>query len=235
MCRASLPTILLIIYAVIGVSISSSLQPADNNDVSSFAESIDLPEPKYDSNTSIENALHERRSIRVYRDDEPLTIFEASQLLWAAQGITNAQGSRTAPSAGALYPLEVYLVIGDVNNLSAGIYHYDPVMHELIKVNQEDKKAELSEAAFKQTTIEDCAILIVLSAVYERTTSKYGERGIRYVHMEAGHAAQNVCLQAVSLDLGTVTIGAFDDDAVRTTMNLSENEQPLYIIAVGRT
>ena len=196
-------------------------------------ERIKLPEPSYTGSTSVEVALSQRRSIRDY-SGENLTLDEVSQLLWAAQGITAPWGGRTAPSAGALYPLELYLVVGDVEGIDKGVYKYSREEHELEKVKEGDIRAELAEAAVGQECVRDAAIDIVFTAVYERTTRKYGERGIRYVHMEAGHAAQNVYLQAVSLDLGTVVIGAFIDDRVKELVNAGEQEKTLYIMPVGR-
>lgn len=199
----------------------------------SINEKIKLPEPKYDSNTSVEQALLERRSVRAYKD-ESLTLTEVSQLLWAAQGITDPRGFRTAPSAGALYPLELYVLAGNVNNLPNGVYKYKPHKHELAMVVEGDKRTELCNAALDQPGVKDAAAVIVFSAVYERTTGKYGERGIRYVHIEVGHAAQNIYLQAVSLNLGTVVMGAFDDEEVKKIMNIGDKEQPLYIMPVGK-
>jgi SagB-type dehydrogenase family enzyme len=196
-------------------------------------ERIKLPEPGHDSLTSIEQALLKRRSVRDYKD-EPLTLTEVSQLLWAAQGITDPRDFRTSPSAGALYPLEVYVVVGNVDDLSDGIYKYKPHEHELERIKEGDKRTELCIAALGQSSIKDGAIVMVFSAVYERTTQKYGERGIRYVHIEVGHAAQNVYLQAVSLNLGTVVVGAFQDDAVKMIINMPDEEYPLYIMPVGR-
>ncbi len=197
-------------------------------------ERIKLPAPDYMGNTSVEEALSKRRSVRFY-SGEDLSIEEVSQLLWAAQGITGT--GRTAPSAGALYPLELYLVVGDVEGLDNGVYQYRPVEHELEKAVEGDIRVELSKAAVGQNQehVRDAAVDLVFTAVYERTTGKYGERGIRYVHMEAGHAAQNVYLQAVSLELGTVVIGAFSDDKVKELVNAEEQEEPLYIMPVGRT
>jgi len=194
---------------------------------------IELPEPRYDSNVSIEQSLLLTRSIRSYTD-ESLTLQELSQLLWAAQGVTDPKGFRTAPSAGALYPLELYVVAGDVQGLSPGVYRYDPDEHVLVRTMEGDKRAELAEAAVWQDFVGEGAIVIVFTAVYERTTVKYGDRGIRYVHMEAGHAAQNLCLQAAAMDLGVVTVGAFYDEEVVKLLNLPGDEQPLYIIPVGR-
>ena len=194
---------------------------------------IKLPEPRYDSDISIEQSLLRRRSIRSYKV-ESLTLQELSQLLWAAQGVTDPKGFRTAPSAGALYPLELYVVAGDVQDLSPGVYRYDPDEHELLRTMEGDKRLELAEAAVWQDFVGEGAIVIVFTAVYERTTGKYGDRGIRYVHMEAGHAAQNLCLQATTMNLGVVTVGAFYDEEVVELLNLPQYEQPLYIIPVGR-
>ncbi len=204
-----------------------------NSAADNARESIKLPQPLENSKISVEKALQERRSIRQYKN-QPMSLPELSQLLWAAQGISGSGGRRTAPSAGALYPLEVYVVAGKVTGLSAGIYSYDPHKHELSRIAKGDARAELSKAALGQSPIKNAAAVLVFSAVYERTTVKYGERGIRYVHMEAGHAAQNVFLQAVSLDLGTVVIGAFQDEQVRAFLHLPEREQPLYIMPVGK-
>lgn len=215
--------------SILTVLFATDSSPANNPS----HEPIKLPQPMYTSKTSVEKALQERRSIRDYQK-LPITLSELSQLLWAAQGISGSGGRRTAPSAGALYPLEVYAVIGNVTGLSAGIYLYNPHKHELAGIAAGDSRAALCKAALGQTPVKNAAAVLVFSAVYERTTIKYGERGIRYVHMEAGHAAQNVYLQAVSLDLGTVVIGAFHDEQVRTVLRLSGQEQPLYIMPVGK-
>ena len=194
--------------------------------------SIKLPEPRYDSDVSIEQTLLQRRSIRSYTG-EPLTLQEVSQLLWAAQGITDTKGYRTAPSAGALYPLDLYVVVGDVEGLSAAVYKYKADAHELRLIIDGDKRSELADAALSQLCVEESALAIVFVAVYERTTVKYGERGIRYVHIEVGHAAQNLCLQATAMGLGVVTIGAFHDEQVTELLNLPQDENPFYIIPVG--
>ncbi len=206
---------------------------ADNPLPGLSPEVIKLPQPVYDNKTSLEKILKERRSIRQYKN-LPITLSDLSQLLWAAQGISGSGGRRTAPSAGALYPLEVYVVAGNVGDLPVGIYLYKPRDHGLLKMADGDKRIELSRAALGQSPIRNAAAVLVLSAVYERVTIKYGERGIRYVHMEAGHAAQNVLLEAVSLGLGTVVIGAFHDEQVKTVLRLPAGEHPLYIIPLGR-
>jgi SagB-type dehydrogenase family enzyme len=193
---------------------------------------MELPEPVYDSDTSVEEALLGRRSVRDY-SEKAITLEQLSQLLWAGQGITDPSGKRTAPSAGALYPLEVYAVIGNVEGLAPGVYKYEPETHSLTKVVDGDQRKALSQAAVDQAWVEQGAINIVITAVCERTTVKYGERGITYVHLEAGHAAQNICLQVVALKLGAVTIGAFDDEKVKSILNLPDDEVPLYIMPVG--
>ena len=194
---------------------------------------ITLPEPRYDSDVSLEETLLKRRSVRDY-SDEALTLQEVSQLLWAAQGITDPSGKRTAPSAGALYPLEVYVVVGDIEDIAKGVYKYQPQEHELIKILDGDQREALTKAALDQQSVAQGAIDIVITAIYKRITDKYGDRGIRYVHMEAGHAAQNVYLQVVALNLGTVSIGAFYDNQVKEVLNLPEDREPLYIMPVGR-
>ena len=197
-------------------------------------ERVKLPEPKYEGSISVERALLERRSIRNYKD-ESLNMQEVSQLLWAAQGTADQRRDfRTAPSAGALYPLEVYVVVNNVAGLSRGVYRYSTGIHELVKVFDKNVLRELAAAALGQSCVRDAALVLVFTAVYERTTGKYGDRGIRYVHMEVGHAAQNVCLQAVSLGLGTVVVGAFRDEEVKKVLSLSKEEHPLCIMPMGR-
>jgi len=226
-----LPMIVIILLAV---TTPLTLTGADKvEEATSSRARIKLPEPVYDSPFSIEKALLKRRSTRRYKD-ELLTIQEVSQLLWAAQGITDKRGFRSAPSAGALYPLEVYVVVGNVDKLSPGIYKYNPYAHELHMIKEGDKRREICNAALGQVWVEKGAIDIVFFAVYERTTRKYGERGIRYVHMEVGHAAGNIYLQAVPSNLGTVVVGAFNDNEIKRIMNMPEDESPLCIMPVGR-
>jgi SagB-type dehydrogenase family enzyme len=197
-----------------------------------MAGQIALPPPKLDGEISLEEAIFLRRSVRQY-GERSLSLAEIGQLLWAAQGVTNEAGYRTAPSAGALYPLEVYLVVGEVESLPAGVYRYLPDQHALMAEFNVDMRSSLASAALKQTWIGEAPAVLVFTAIYERTTRKYGERGIRYVHMEIGHAAQNVYLQATALDLGTVFVGAFYDDQVRELLRLPHNEVPLGVMPVG--
>lgn len=194
---------------------------------------FDLPQPRTDSDVSLEQCLHTRRSVRQY-SDSPLKIAEIAQLLWAAQGTASSMGYRTAPSAGALYPLETYIVAGNVEGLSPGVYRYETKRHQLIEVAAGDRRAELAKAALGQSCIRESPACVVFAAVYERTTRKYRERGIFYVHAEVGHAAQNVSLQAVSLGLGSLVIGAFYEESVQQALDLPDREDPLIIIPIGK-
>ncbi|MDH3973623.1 MAG: SagB/ThcOx family dehydrogenase [Deltaproteobacteria bacterium] len=193
-------------------------------------ESIKLPPPILNGKFSLEKTLQKRRSVREY-SGKKLRLAQVSQLLWAAQGITSSDGMRTAPSAGALYPMEIYLLAGYVENLPQGIYRYRPEEHDMQTVAEGDFRDKLAEAALGQECIKEGAAVIIITAVYERTTVKYRDRGIRYVHMEVGHIAQNIYLQARSLDLGTVFVGAFYDRGVKKVLNI--HEEPLGIMPVG--
>jgi len=198
-----------------------------------IADSIKLPAPHFDGKISVEKAIKERRSVREYTN-KPLNLQEISQLLWAAQGITDPRGLRTAPSAGALYPLEIYLVAFNVHNLQKGVYKYNPKTEEIIRIKNGDFREELTKAALGQPWIKNSMALVVIVANYERTTRKYGQRGFRYVHMEAGAVAQNIHLQAVSLGIGTVVVGAFNDEDVKKIMNFPSQEDPLIIMPLGK-
>jgi len=184
---------------------------------------------------SVEDALAKRRSIREYAD-KALTIGQVMQLLWAAQGITlRPYGFRTAPSAGGTYPLEVYVVAkpSGVEGLEAGIYQYQPKDHSLVCRMTGDFSGQLMAAALDQEWVGAAPVNFVVTAVIDRTTGKYGERGVRYVWQESGHAAQNIYLQAVALGLGNVVVGAFHDAEVQRILELSDQEKPLYVIPIG--
>lgn len=196
-------------------------------------EHIKLPDPRIMGEQSVEVLFKQRRSVRSYQKS-PLNLADVGQLLWSAQGVSNAQGLRTAPSAGALYPLKLFVVVGDVNELSPGIYQYNPEEHSLLKTVNGDLRKSLQKAALDQSCIGDAAIIFVFTAIYQRTTWKYGKRGLRYVHMEVGHAGQNLFLQAEALGMGTVVVGAFDDDEIREVLNLDTDVQPLSLMPVGR-
>jgi SagB-type dehydrogenase family enzyme len=189
-------------------------------------EEMALPEPRLKGEMSLEETLAQRRSVRSFIEEE-LTLEEISQLLWAAQGITALWGGRTAPSAGALYPLEVYVAT------ASGLYHYVPQEHKVIIVSQNDLRLKIWEVALKQEAIREAPAVFVITAVYDRTAKKYGDRAERYVKLEAGHACQNILLQAVAMDLGAVPIGAFYDDQIQAALSLPADHEPLYLIPVG--
>jgi SagB-type dehydrogenase family enzyme len=171
--------------------------------------------------------MSRRRSIRQYHGGA-LELEQIGQLLWAAQGVTSSLFPyRAAPSAGALYPLELYVATG------AGAFHYRPRSHELAKLGDSDLRPALRHAALDQSYVEGAPCVVIVTGVNERTTRKYGERGLRYVLMEAGHAAQNLLLQAAALGLGAVPVGAFEDQPVSRLLNLGKGEHPLYLIPVG--
>jgi len=198
-------------------------------------EEFALPKPVTVGTVSVEEALEWRASIRNYTD-QPITIQQVSQLLWAAQGVTRPSwGGRTAPSAGGTYPLEIYLVVAKngVEGLAAGVYRYIPQRHAINLTVVGDRVFDISVAALNQQWVADARINVVIAAVYERTTSRYGERGVQYVHMEAGHAAQNLYLEATALNLGMVSIGAFNDEQVQKVCELPKEQKPLYIIPIG--
>lgn len=181
----------------------------------------------------LEGLLQQRRSLRTF-GKAPLSLAVLGQLLWAAQGISHSQGLRTAPSAGALYPLELYVVAGEVEGLPSAVYHYIPEGHRLMETALGDHRQALARAALEQSWLSDAAVVVVFTAIYARTTRKYGDRGVRYVHMEVGHAAQNLFLQAEARALGSVVVGAFRDDEVSKLLGLSADTQPLLLMPVGR-
>jgi len=187
---------------------------------------VALPAPRLIGDTTLEEAIASRRSVREFSNDV-LSWQDLSQLLWAAQGITDARGLRAAPSAGALYPLEVYVALPE------GTYRYVPARHTAEPLSEGDLREELWQAGLRQDALREAPSIFVIAAVYERTEAKYGERAERYVKLEAGHAAQNLLLQAVALELGAVPIGAFYDDRVQAALSLPPDHQPLYLIPVG--
>lgn len=188
---------------------------------------IDLPLPSYKGDISLEEAIVKRRSIRRFENKE-LTLVEISQLLWAAYGITDKKNNlRSSPSAGAIYPMEIFLVKSD------GVFKYLPDEHKLRLINNIDIRRDLAKASFNQGFILQAPISIVICAVYSKIKSRYGERGVRYAHLEAGHIAQNIQLQSVALGLGSVCVGAFDDKRVLELLGGFSQCSPLYIIPVG--
>ncbi len=208
--------------------------PAPPATPSSPAEAVALPEARSTGEVPLEQAIAQRRSVRDFTD-EPLALADAAQLLWAAQGITSRSGGRTAPSAGGLHPLQAHLVAGDVSGLAAGVYRYRPATHDLVLLRSGDTRAGLARASLDQSAIAAAPASLVLAADPSRTEATYGTRADRYVAMEAGHAAQNVYLQATALGLGTVCMGAFTDDAVRRILGLAAGVDPLYVMPVGHS
>lgn len=210
--------------------------------VAEFYDSvIYLPYPRRMSNMSVEDAILLRRSIRDYRE-EPVRLEHLSMILWAAYGITEPkQGFKSVPSAGATYPLEVYVVVGtkgvsinETHYLTPGVYKYDPHKHVLVFLKEGDYRDALSEAALGQRWIKNAPVNIVVCAVFERTTRIYGERGrVRYVPMEVGHLGQNVYLMSTALGYGVVVVGAFYDDVVQGIVGATTYETPMYIIPLG--
>ena len=194
---------------------------------------IKLPAPKKEGNKSLEEIIYSRRTRREFKTNQIKTK-ELSQLLWAGQGITDpGMTKRAAPSAGATYPFELYSCVHDVENLSDGIYKYVPNQNELKNISDEDIKRELKSITFDQSFVSKAAVNIVLVADYRKTTDVYDDRGVRYVNIEAGHIAQNICLQSESLSLEAVLVGSFDDEKLTKLLNLKD-KKPLYILSIGK-
>jgi SagB-type dehydrogenase family enzyme len=189
--------------------------------------------PAADEPFPLDRALKERRSVREF-SARALSLEELARLAWAAQGVVTPRGQRTAPSAGALYPLELHVVAGNVQGLEPGVYRYEPSQHRFDLIAGGDRRQALVDAAKGQAWLGQAAAVFVFAAVERRITPKYGERGVRYMHMEAGHAAQNLLLQAVALGLGAAPVGAFSDKAVHSAAALPRDAQTLYLIPVGR-
>jgi len=197
---------------------------------------IYLPPPSQKGSMSLEEAIDRRRSTRDF-SPQAVSQSQLSQILWSAQGTTETRRQhRAVPSAGATYPLEIFVVCGanSLEGMEEGIYHYDIKTHSLTLHHKGDVRSEMAAAALEQEFIYKAPLDIVICAVYERTLRRYGNRGKRYAHMEAGHAGQNINLQATVLGLGTVVVGAFNDKLVREALRLDEQYRPLYIMPVGR-
>jgi len=195
------------------------------------AETHVLPPPRTEG--VLERALVTRHSLREF-SPRPVTVGQAGQLLWAGQGRVSDEGRRTAPSAGARYPLSLLLIAGDVEGFAPGVYRYEPAAHSVTLLRAGDVRSDLAAVALGQEWIAAAPVIIAITGEERRTTSKYGERGVRYVHMEAGHVAQNILLQAIALGLGGTPVGAFDDNAVAKLLRLAREEQPLYLLPLGR-
>ncbi|MCK4806259.1 MAG: SagB/ThcOx family dehydrogenase [Candidatus Aegiribacteria sp.] len=194
---------------------------------------IQLPDREQDSGITLVEAIDQRRSIRIFTKDS-ITLPELVRILHSAQGITSERGFRAAPSAGATYPLSVFVIAENVDGLEPGIYRFHPRENSLMTVRTGNFLHDLALAALGQRCISSAPVAIAIVADYSITTSVYGDRGVMYVHMEAGHVSQNIYLQCTAIELGTVAIGAFTDNTVAEVLGLEENETPLYIMPVGR-
>jgi SagB-type dehydrogenase family enzyme len=190
-------------------------------------DTVALPAPTRQGGMPLADALAKRRSAREFAP-APLGADQIGQLLWAAQGVTSRAGQRTAPSAGALYPLELYVATAD------GLFHYEPAAHRLTRRAERDPRAAIAAAAHGQESVAAAPAVFAFAAVAARTEGKYGTRTPRYVAMEAGHAAQNLLLEATALGLVGVPVGAFDDRRLAEALGLPPDQQPLYLVPVGR-
>ena len=193
-----------------------------------------LPTPAYKGTMSVEEALKQRRTVRHFAS-RALDLQQVSQLLWGADRISDRRGLRTAPSAGATYPLELYLVVGErgVANLAPGIYRYRPPEHALELTDKEDARGAVARASLHQTWMAEAPIMVVIAAEFRRCTARYGERGIMYTHMESGHVGENLFLQAEALGLGAGIVGAFDDRGLSQAVKLPATHVPLLVMPVG--
>lgn len=195
-----------------------------------------LPSPDLSGTMPLKSVLVNRRSTRSFTT-KALALEQLSQLLWAAQGITGSSGyERTAPSAGALYPMDVFIAnrSGGVKELSGGVYHYRPYEHSIDRILDGDQVAFLARAALSQNWMIQAPVNLVITAEYDRVGLKYGQRGVRYAMIEAGHIGQNIFLMAEALDLGAGIVGAFDDEQVIRVLNLPCKHEPLLIMPVGQ-
>ncbi len=198
------------------------------------AEVVKLPPPSHKGKMSVEEALKRRRTVRQFAA-RGLELAQISQLLWGKGGVSDPRGLRTAPSAGATYPLEYYLVVGErgVTGLAPGLYRYQPMSHTLELTQKGDLRAAVARASLHQSWMAQAPVMVVFAAEYRRCTARYGERGIKYTHMEVGHAAQNLFLQAEAVGLACGIVGAFQDREISTILHLPREHEPLLIMPVG--
>ncbi len=204
--------------------------------ISAGSGEISLPLPKTDNGMGINQVISSRRSVRRY-SSQPLTLAELSQLLWSAQGITDPRGKkRSAPSAGAIYPLKLYVSVkpGGVKGISEGIYLYLPQEHKLKKLISGDHQASLAQIAFGQIWMAQAPIIFIFTAEPSRMISRYRERAWLYIHLEAGMASENLMLQAVALGMGSCAVGAFWENRLAKLLKLSPSQKSLLMVTVGR-
>jgi SagB-type dehydrogenase family enzyme len=218
-----------LIVLLLAAGITWPFQALHGQEAQRQSEVVNLPEPALDGTLALEAAIAKRRSVREFGPGR-LTAAQIGQLAWAAQGITDAEtGHRACPSAGATYPLELYFVTPD------GLLHYVPDGHRMERLAEADVRPKLREAGWRQRQIAEAPLAIIMAAVYERTAARFGERGTRYVQLEAGHVGQNIQLQAAALGLASVPIGVSDDDGrVRAALDLPEDQEMVYVVCVGR-
>lgn len=200
---------------------------------------VKLPKPSLTGVMSVEAAMVAKKSVRSF-SSTPLKLSQISQLLWSANGnvpydAVSGATTKVIPSAGGLYPLEIFLLSGKdtVTGLPEGAYQYKPATNSLETISSGDIRASLAQAALGQMWLARAPAIIVIAAAFGRTTSKYGNRGIQYVFMEAGNSNQNLYLQAAALGLRAGTVGAFNDDQVAQATKLPQGISPLLIVAVG--
>jgi len=198
------------------------------------AEGVKLPPPAHQGKMSVEDALKKRRTVRSFAA-RGLTLAQVSQLLWGTAGVSDPRGLRTAPSAGATYPLEIYLVVGErgVSELAPGLYRYRPESHTLELTQRGDLRAPVARACLHQTWMAEAPVMVVFAAEFRRCTARYGERGVMYTHMEVGHAGQNLFLQAEALGLACGIVGAFQDQSLSQALQLPREHAPLLVMPVG--
>lgn len=196
---------------------------------------IALPKPSFMGKKSVEEAIHTRRTVRRFKP-KALNIEQLSQILWAAYGITSENSAyKSVPSAGALYPLDIWAAVGKngVEGLEAGVYHYVSKGHKLAKVKTGDVRNDIAKASLYQTWMAEAPITLVLTGEYERCTRKYRDRGVPYTYIEAGHVGQNIFLQAEALGLGAGIVGAFHNDLVQQVLGINKGYDPILIMPVG--
>ena len=214
--------ILILTYLLVNIRISSGVEKI-----------IMLPEPQRISNFSLEEALQKRRSRRNY-SGEPISLEQLSQLLWSAYGITKEPFYKTVPSAGACYPMTIYVSVVKVKGLKSGFYQYIPKEHQLELISTDNFTDQIYTCGYNQGCLRNQAITILMSADFDKITTRYGKRAYRYTYMEAGHISQNIYLQTESLDLATVAVGAYDEETLNKILPIPNKEDIIYLMPVGK-
>jgi len=225
--------ILLLFFLFLNIQVSAAISQQNKEN----STEIKLPAVQLPSSKPLVKTIQQRHSWRRFKNI-PLKEDQISLILWAATGkridaLTAA--TRTIPSAGATYPLEVFLLVGrqGVSGLNPGFYQYIVDNHSLISVSNEDLRQELANSCLGQDFIKEAPVSLIIAVVYNRTTSRYQERGVRYVHIEVGHSCQNIYLIVQDLGLATVEVGAFDDQRLKNLLKLRKEIEPLIIMPIG--